>query len=90
MFRINGMMMNDAAELQRRVQQFKADADTPVQGAVVDFGDRLKAATKRLAANRGQARTSRPAPESFGQKVADATGRILAARYHKRQPARSE
>ena len=48
----------------------RRDSETEVQGPVVDFGERLKAATqRRLAGNREAATSSRPAgAESFGTK----------------------
>lgn len=79
--KFNGVVTNEA-DLQKRVEQFKRDSETVVQGAEADFGQRVVAATqRRLSAHRGLATASRPAaPESFGQKIADAVKARTAGR----------
>jgi hypothetical protein len=81
MFQLNGQIMNNAAELQKRVEQFKADAATPVQGPVANFGQSLKAAIKRFAPrSQGKVVASASDEESFGRKLVEATKRFGASR----------
>jgi len=91
MFKFCGLMTNDAADLQKRVEQFKRDSEKPVQGPVEDFGDLLKKATQeRRSGYHGIAATSRPAAtspsfvsaedESFGERLRKAVERQAAQR----------
>jgi len=73
--------MNDAAELQKRVEQFKRDSERPVQGPVADFGKKLSEAIKRRAQrSQGRVVASAPDEESFGRKLVEATKRLAAFR----------
>jgi hypothetical protein len=83
MFKFSALTMN-AADLQRRVEQFKRDSETPVQGAEPDFKQRLKEATQRRLsgahqASRIEANVS-ASNESFASKVARAVKTRTASR----------
>ena len=89
--KINGAIINDAAELQRQVNQFKRDSETPVMGAEADFAQHLKEATqRRLAGHHAVAAASgTTAPESFARKVADAV-KVRTARNSMSQKQHAE
>jgi hypothetical protein len=71
----------NASDLQKRVDQFKRDSETPVQGAEADFRQKLKEATqRRLAPYQGIEANREATDESFGKKVGDAVKRRTAQR----------
>lgn len=70
-FKFTSNTMN-AAELDRMVEQFKRNAETPVQGPPESFDDRLREALKRRSGAHGRIQASvtrAPMAESFGEKL---------------------
>ena len=100
MFKFCGLITNDAADLQKRVEQFKRDSEKVVQGPEEDFGQRLKEATERrrsgshaVAATSRTAATSQTfvsAEESFGEKLKRAVEKLPSSPKQTKERAEKE
>ena len=96
MFKFNGVMINDAAEWQRQVDEFKRNSERPVMGAETDFGERLKETTKRRLAGYhpacGTASGTTGGEESFAEKLTKAVEVVKERRgqSHKQHAERAE
>jgi hypothetical protein len=75
MFKFGALTMS-AADLQRHVEQFKRDSETPVLDAEPDFRERLKQATQRRLSGAHQASRIEAnvtaGSETFGDKIVKA------------------
>jgi flagellar hook-basal body complex protein FliE len=88
MLKIDGFVMN-AADLQKQVEQFKRDAETPVQGPdgpEPEFGQQLREATeRRRSRTAATSRTFISADESFGEKLKRAVEKLPSKQEKERE-----
>lgn len=81
-----------ASDLQERVEEMRRNSETPVRGAELDFGQRLKTATKRrVAAFQGSPINAHvQASDDFAEQLKQATKQRGASRSPTKQPPVSD